>query len=160
MKTPRQSPRPHLRPSRKARPPIPPKAPVTARAPNKTPGTAGGNGAGTGNGKGPGKTGSGSGTSDFGWYFSMIHDRFHSRWDQPTSIARSGQDIVTTLKIRIGKDGTIQSREIVHSSGDTTMDQSVMTAAERVQEIDPLPVGLGSGDSFEINIAFKLDQNQ
>jgi len=115
---------------------------------------------GTGNGKGPGKSGSGSGASEFGWYFSMIHDRFHSRWDQPTNISRGGQDIVTTLKIRIGKDGTIQNREIVHSSGDTTMDQSVMTAAERVQQIDPLPAGLGSGDSFEINIAFKLDQGQ
>ncbi|MEI9898308.1 MAG: hypothetical protein WDN28_31740 [Chthoniobacter sp.] len=44
------------------------------------------------------------------------HDRFHSRWDQPTNIARAGPDIVTTLKIRIGKDGTILSREIVHSS--------------------------------------------
>ena len=56
--------------------------------------------------------------------------------------------------------GPIQSREIVHSSGDTMMDQSVMTAAERVQQIDPLPAGLGSGDSFEVNIAFKLDQGQ
>ena len=90
----------------------------------------------------------------------MIHDRFHSRWDQPTNIARGGQDIVTTLKIRIGKDGTIQNREIVHSSGDTTMDQSVMTAAERVQQIDPLPAGLGNGDFFEVNVAFKLDQGQ
>jgi TonB family protein len=127
---------------------------------SKTSGTAGGNGPGTGNGKGPGKTGSGSGTSEFGWYFSMIHDRFHSRWDQPTNIARSGQDIVTTLKIRIAKDGTVQSREIVHSSGDTTMDQSVMAAAERVQQIDPLPDGLGNSDFFEVNVAFKLDQGQ
>ncbi len=67
---------------------------------------------------------------------------------------------MTTLTIRIGTAGTIQNREIVHSSGDTTMDQSVMTAAERVQQIDPLPAGLGSGDSYEVNIAFKLDQGQ
>ena len=90
----------------------------------------------------------------------MIHDRFHSRWDQPTTLARASQDMVTTIKIRISKDGTILSREIAHSSGDTTMDQSVMTAAERVQQIDPLPTGLGNGDSFEVNIAFKLDQGQ
>jgi len=117
-------------------------------------------GVGSGNGKGTAKSGSGSGTSEFGWYFSMIHDRFHSRWDQPSSLARGTQDIITTLKIRIGKDGSILSRDIVHSSGDTTMDESVMTAAERVQQIDPLPAGLGNGESYEINIAFKLDQSQ
>lgn len=129
-------------------------------AANKTPGATGGNGPGAGNGKGPAKSGSGSGTSEFGWYFSMIHDRFHSRWDQPTDIARTGQDIVTTLKIRIGKDGAIQNREVIHSSGNTVMDESVMAAAERVQQIDPLPAGLGNGDFFEVNVAFKLDQGQ
>jgi hypothetical protein len=40
------------------------------------------------------------------------------------------------------------------------MDQSVMTAAERVQEIDPLPAGLGNGEFYEVNIAFKLDQSE
>ena len=121
-------------------------------------GTTGGNGPGTGNGKGPGKIGSGSGASEFGWYFSMLHDRFHARWEQPTSIVRNAQEFTTTLKIRISKDGTILHREIVRTSGDTLMDESVMAAAERVQQIDPLPAGLGTGDFFEVNIAFKLDQ--
>jgi TonB family protein len=90
----------------------------------------------------------------------MIHDRFHARWEQPTSIVRSAQDFVTTLKIRIRKDGTISDREIVNSSGNTVMDESVMAAAQKVLEIDPLPAGLGNGESFEININFKLDQGQ
>jgi TonB family protein len=154
-------------PKPKASPSEKPKAsPSTAKTDssgsttNKSSGATGGNGPGSGNGKGPAKSGSGSGTSEFGWYFSMIHDRFHSRWDQPTNLTRSGQDIVTTLRIRISKDGTIQNREILHSSGDTTMDESVMTAAERVQQIDPLPSGLGNGEFFEVNVAFKLDQAQ
>lgn len=125
---------------------------------SKGTGPAGGNGPGVGNGKGPAKTGSGSGTSEFGWYFSMIHDRFHNRWEQPTSIVRAAQEFVTTVKIRIAKDGTILSREIVKTSGDTLMDESVMAAAAKVQQIDPLPAGLGSGDVFEVNVAFKLDQ--
>ena len=37
----------------------------------------------------------------------MLHDRFHNRWEQPTSIVRASQDFVTTLKIRIAKDGSI-----------------------------------------------------
>jgi TonB family protein len=88
----------------------------------------------------------------------MIHDRFHARWEQPTSIIRAAQDFTTTLKLRIGKDGTILSHEVVQSSGSTVMDESVMAAAEKVHQIDPLPAGLGTGDVFDVNIAFKLDQ--
>ena len=126
------------------------------------PGTAkpGGNGPGTGNGKGTGKTGSGTGDPPFGWYFSMLHDRFHNRWEQPTSIVRAGADFVTTLKIRIAKDGTISNREIVNSSGNPVMDESVLAAANKVQQIDPLPAGLGDGEFFEIKVNFKLDQGQ
>ena len=90
----------------------------------------------------------------------MIHDRFHARWEQPTSIVRSSQDFITTLKIRIRKDGTISEREIVNASGNTVMDDSVLAAAQKVLEIDPLPAGLGNGEFFEININFKLDQGQ
>ena len=126
------------------------------------PGTAkaGGNGPGTGNGKGSGKAGSGTGDPPFGWYFSMLHDRFHNRWEQPTSIVRAGADFVTTLKIRIAKDGTISNREIVNSSGNPVMDESVLAAAIKVQQIDPLPAGLGDGEFFEIKVNFKLDQGQ
>jgi hypothetical protein len=38
------------------------------------------------------------------------------------------------------------------------MDQSVMAAADRVRQIDPLPAGITTGDVFEVNVAFKLDQ--
>ena len=133
-----------------------------ATATEAKPGTGkpGGNGPGTGNGKGAGKTGSGTGEPQFGWYFSMLHDRFHNRWEQPTSIVRAGADFVTTLKIRIAKDGTISGREIVNSSGNPVMDESVLAAANKVQQIDPLPAGLGDGEFFEIKVNFKLDQGQ
>ncbi len=121
---------------------------------------AGGNGPGTGNGKGTGKTGNGTGEPQFGWYFSMLHDRFHNRWEQPTSIVRAGADFVTTLKIRIAKDGMISAREIVNSSGNPVMDESVLAAAKKVEQIDPLPAGLGDGEFFEIKVNFKLDQGQ
>ena len=87
----------------------------------------------------------------------MLQDRFESRWQQPTSVIRSTQEFVTTLKIRINKSGTIVSREIVNSSGNTIMDESVLAAAQKVQAVDPLPAGLG-GETFDININFKLDQ--
>ena len=88
----------------------------------------------------------------------MIRDRFHSRWEQPKSVVRSNQDFVTTLKIRIRRDGTILSREIVNSSGNRTMDDTVRSAANKVVRIDPLPDGIQS-DPYEVKIQFKLDQN-
>jgi TonB family protein len=107
----------------------------------------------------PGKTGGGgSGASEFGWYYEMLHDRFHTRWQQPTSIVRSDQDFVTTLKIRIAKDGSISGREIVTTSGNQLMDASVLAAAEQVAMVEPLPAGLGTGEAFEIKINFKLDR--
>ncbi len=89
----------------------------------------------------------------------MLQDRFESRWQQPTSVVRSAQEFVTTLKIRINKSGAILTREIVNASGNSIMDESVLSAAEKVEAVDPLPAGLG-GETFDININFKLDQGQ
>jgi TonB family protein len=121
-------------------------------------GSSGASGSGSGNGKAAGH-GTGTGTNEFSWYYEMLDDRFTNRWQQPLSIVRSTQDFVTTLKIRINKDGTIASREIANSSGNPVMDESVLEAARTVVAVDPLPAGLG-GDSFEVNINFKLDQGQ
>ena len=122
-------------------------------------GTAGGGGGGSdpGNGKGTGKgRGSGSGgAAEFGWYFEMLHDRFYSRWEQPVGL---GQEAATTVKLRILQDGTIASREMVKSSGSPQMDESVMSAAQKVLQIDPLPAGLGTGDHFDVNVAFKVGE--
>jgi hypothetical protein len=37
------------------------------------------------------------------------------------------------------------------------MDQSVLDAAKRVLQIDPLPSGLGSGGAYTVNINFELE---
>lgn len=71
---------------------------------------------------------------------------------------RSSANFVTRLKLRIGKDGTILSREISTASGNTVMDESVMTAAEKVSQIDALPGGLGNGEYYDVSVDFKLDQ--
>lgn len=131
-----------------------------ANADTKTPGKSGGNGAGTGNGKGPGKSGGGDGLSQFGWYFSMLKDRFDARWEQPMNLVRDGSAVITTLKMRISKDGVISNCEIVKTSGYPQMDESVLTAASKVRQVDPLPAGLGNGDFYEVNLQFNLDQKQ
>lgn len=87
----------------------------------------------------------------------MIHDRFYSRWAQPTSIVRSDTEFISSVKITIDRDGRITDVTLARPSGNVVMDESVMAAARSVTQIDPLPRGLG-GDTYTININFKLNQ--
>ncbi len=86
----------------------------------------------------------------------MIHDRFYSQWEQPTSVIDSSKAFACTLQIHIEKDGKIGEVKIVKSSGNVLMDNSVIEAAHRVLQIDPLPAGLGSSNGYTVNINFEL----
>lgn len=116
-----------------------------------------------GSGKGTGNAGRGPGSgapSDFGPYFALLRDRYYAVWNQPTSLDRAAGDLITTLRIRAQRDGTVLNSEIVKSSGNSVMDGSVLAAAEQVTKIDPIPDGLGREAVLEIPINFKLDQGQ
>jgi len=122
--------------------------------------TAAGSGDGeTKNAKGSGgSSGSGKGAgaaSEFGWYASMLHDRFYSEWVQPTSVVHSAK-LSVLLRIRIEKDGRISNYEIAKSSGNPVVDDSVTAAAARVKQVDPLPAGLGD-DYYDVQINFELE---
>ena len=56
---------------------------------------------------GSGRGGGATIQSQFGWYGSMLHDRFYSEWAQPTTAANSKASAL--VKIRIEKDGRISS---------------------------------------------------
>lgn len=56
----------------------------------------------------------------------------------------------------IEKTGRISEVKILKSSGNVVMDESVMAAARKVLQIDPLPAGLGSGGAYTVNINFEL----
>lgn len=110
----------------------------------------------TGEGKGKGTAGSGTGAgkpSDFGWYFSLLRDKFYAVWSPPT--VPDGASLVVRLKIRVKRDGTVLGSELVKSSGNSLMDGSVLEAARQVTQIDPLPNGLGKGDVIEIPVDFQ-----
>jgi len=87
----------------------------------------------------------------------LIHDRFYSQWEQPTSIFDSSKSFICTLQIRIEKSGRVSDVKILKSSGNVVMDESVMESARKVLQIDPLPAGLGSDGSYTVNINFELE---
>ena len=110
-----------------------------------------GNGGSGGGGSGPG------GASQFGWYSSMLHDRFYREWVQPTSFATAGAKMSAQVKIRIEKDGRVSDFTIIRSSGNVVVDESVAAVGKRVTKVDPLPNGLGTGGHYDVNINFELN---
>jgi TonB family protein len=113
----------------------------------------------------PGKTespGKGSGNSaaqpsEFAWYGTMLHDRFHKAWEQPKSIVATGAKMSTIVKIRIEKDGRVSKFAIVKPSGNVVVDESVAAIVQRVTQVDPLPEGLAKGPYYEVKIDFELN---
>jgi TonB family protein len=104
--------------------------------------------------------GSGTGTtqsSEFAWYGTMLHDRFHKAWQQPTSIVATGAKMSTIVKIRIEKDGRVSKFAIVKPSGNVVVDESVAAIAQKVTQVDPLPEGLAKGAFYEVKIDFELN---
>lgn len=67
-----------------------------------------------------------------------------------------GREFICTVQIRIERDGTISSAKIIKGSNNPVMDQSVEAALARVQKIDAVPSGLGSG-AYTVNINFELE---
>ena len=103
-------------------------------------------------------TGSGAAkSSEFAWYGTMLHDRFHKAWEQPTSVVATGAKVSTIVKIRIEKDGRVSKFAIVKPSGNVVVDESVAAIAQRVTQVDPLPEGLAKGAFYEVKIDFELN---
>jgi TonB family protein len=132
--------------------PMPPNNGIVTK---KTVTPASGKGKGTASGGGGHASGAG-GESQFGWYGSMLHDRFHGEWDQPTSNLTAGSKVSVLVKIRIEKDGRVSNFEIVKPSGNAAIDDSVAAVAKRVTQVDPLPPGLGNGEHYDVKINFEL----
>lgn len=105
---------------------------------------------------GGGHAAGGGSESQFGWYGSMLHDRFYSEWAQPTRVASREKNSVL-VKIRIEKDGRVSNFDIVRPSGDAELDESVAAVAKRVTKVEPLPDGLVTGDHYDVKISFELN---
>ncbi len=104
--------------------------------------------------------GGGSGTSEFGWYGNMLHDRFYSAWIQPTKNVPSGAKISTLVIVRIEQDGRVSKFEIAKPSENATVNESVTAVAKQVSQVDPPPTGLIKGDHYDVKINFELNTEQ
>ncbi len=133
-------------------------------------GSAGGDNrpAGGGNGQSKyGRLGSPEGAADgmaggvgkgspFWSYYLRVHDLMYEAWEQPGKAVEFDKKLVTTILLRVARDGRIDAVRLEHSSGNPLMDNSALTAAHSVPRLDPLPEGLG-GEFAEISVNFRLE---
>jgi TonB family protein len=104
---------------------------------------------------GPGSGQGGGGVySPFAWYYNQVRAVMYEAWQQPSSL--TGQKgLVTTVEVRVQRDGQITAKKISTSSGNTQMDDSVTRALEAVTRLPELPAGMG-GFYKDITIDFEL----
>ncbi len=87
-------------------------------------------------------------------YYNHVHERMYRVWNQPTSLSANA-GISAEVMIRVQRDGTIVKRDMVRSSGNSLMDESVMKAVQSVAQLKPLPAQC-PGSSKDIRILFEL----
>lgn len=111
-------------------------------------------------GGGAARSGGGAGAANGSWYSSMLHDRFHSAWEQPTSVVGTKTRMSVLVKLRIQKDGRVADFKIVRPSGNVVLDESVAAVAGKVTRVDPLPGGVGNGEFYDVKINFELNAEE
>ncbi|MFL6584338.1 MAG: TonB family protein [Chthoniobacterales bacterium] len=104
--------------------------------------------------------GGGSTRSETQWYGRMLHDRFHSAWEQPTTVVASGAKMSALVRVRIEKNGHVSRFDVVKPSGNVIVDESVRAVANSVTQVDPLPNGVGGADHYDVTINFELNPEE
>jgi TonB family protein len=88
------------------------------------------------------------------WYYALVRQTFYDAWDQPGSLSASA-GLMTRVNIRVERGGGVSRRQMVGSSGNRLMDDSVMKAVNSVSRLRPLPSQFP--DSYkDITIDFEL----
>lgn len=88
-------------------------------------------------------------------YLAMVWQAFYDAWDQP-SYTDAG-DAVASVTIELALDGAVTDRTLTKSSGNKTLDDSVMRAAASVQRIPGLSRDFIAENS-RIIVQFKVEE--
>lgn len=103
------------------------------------------------------KFGDGSPISQEFVVLDMVRQAMYRAWDQPTDIGIAG--LVTKIELTFTSSGAITASRMLASSGNKTMDASVMRAVQSVHRINGLPASFLSSHR-RIPVSFELTGNQ
>ena len=121
--------------------------------------------AGGGTGK-SGKIGSPNGTADGvvggigqgtpNWqYYQHVHDALYEAWEQPGTAL--DKRLITTITLRIARDGSVAEATVKIGSGNKLMDDSVLAAVRKVPRLEPPPDALVRGAFAVIVVNFQVE---
>ncbi|MBR4190030.1 MAG: TonB C-terminal domain-containing protein [Kiritimatiellae bacterium] len=90
-----------------------------------------------------------------GAYSNHVRDRLYAAWQQPESL-KNLPGLMATVQITIQQDGRVGNGKILKSSGNATMDGSVLKAVRTVKAMRALPAGIKG--PIDLEIEFELAQ--
>lgn len=102
----------------------------------------------------PGGVGKGT---QFASYYIHVHDKMYEAWEQPGDALNWDKRLMTTILIRVARDGRIEGVSLMGSSGNKLMDDSALAAARRVLMLDAPPDALVKGSTANISIDFQME---
>jgi len=82
-------------------------------------------------------------------YMRMLKERIESLWKYPKDAARSRHSVSLRIKFVIKRDGTLDSVDLVRTSGHVGLDEAAMKALEKAAPYWPLPEDW-EGETLEI----------
>jgi TonB family protein len=78
----------------------------------------------------------------------------YDAWDQPPDLQNK---LVATIVLRVARDGSVADVTLQRSSGDKTMDRSVLAAARKVPRLDPPPDILVKDSYATVSVNFRKE---
>ena len=90
-------------------------------------------------------------------YFKLVGARFREGWNPPLTTIATGRDLIATLRIKVGADGTVRSAVMTEGTGNREMDASVEAAIPRFTKVPPPPAGLLVDGVLDTQMAVVLD---
>jgi TonB family protein len=90
-------------------------------------------------------------------YLETVRHQLYTAWDQPTTIDIDG--LTTKVDIRLGLGGALLGHSILQSSGNATMDDSVLRAIKATPRISGLPAWFVAKHA-RIQVVFRLTQEK
>jgi len=73
---------------------------------------------------------------DWSFFYAMLQEKLYAAWVKPRGVPTS---YTATVWLKVDRSGKILERRLQRPSGNTTLDQSVMKAAQNVTYIAALP---------------------
>jgi len=90
-------------------------------------------------------------------YFSDLHAQVVAARDYPRRARLDGVEGTVVLRVRIDRDGRIQSSEVAETSGSRVLDRHALRITKRAAPFGPVPADFEAADlAFELPVEFAL----